>query len=179
MVYTFEALEAAATLSARYISDRYLPDKAIDLLDESGSRSRINNSSRPKELVKLDQEIERLMIEKTNLVNSQNYEKAAAVRDSVGLLRQKLEEQEREWARTTQGEQRLVEAESIQQVISEITGVPLVRIAQSESRRLLAIEDELHERMVGQDEAIGVVAAAIRRSRTGLSSSQPQELKEL
>lgn len=170
VVYTYEALEAAATLSARYISDRYLPDKAIDLLDESGSRSRIDNSARPKELVKLDQEIESLMIEKTNLVNSQNYEKAASVRDRVGLVRQKLEEKEREWARTTEGEQRLVEAESIQQVISDITGVPLVRIAQSESRRLLAIEDELHERMVGQDEAIQVVAAAIRRSRTGLSS---------
>ena len=170
VVYTYEALEAAASLSARYISDRHLPDKAIDLLDESGSRSRIDNSARPKELVKLDQEIERLMIEKTNLVNSQNYEKAAAVRDKVGLLRQQLDKQERAWAQTTQGEQRLVEPEDIQRVISEITGVPLARIAQSESRRLLEIENELHERMVGQEEAISVVAAAIRRSRTGLSS---------
>ena len=170
VVYTYEALEAAASLSARYISDRHLPDKAIDLLDESGSRSRIDNSARPKELVKLDQEIERLMVEKTNLVNSQNYEKAAAVRDKVGLLRQQLEKQERAWAQTTQGEQRLVEPEDIQRVISEITGVPLARIAQSESRRLLEIENELHERMVGQEEAISVVAAAIRRSRTGLSS---------
>ena len=168
--YTYEALEAAASLSARYISDRHLPDKAIDLLDESGSRSRIDNGARPKELVKLDQEIERLMVEKTNLVNSQNYEKAAAVRDKVGLLRQQLDKQERAWAQTTQGEQRLVEPEDIQRVISEITGVPLARIAQSESRRLLEIENELHERMVGQEEAISVVAAAIRRSRTGLSS---------
>ena len=170
VVYTYEALEAAASLSARYISDRHLPDKAIDLLDESGSRSRIDNSARPKDLVKLDQEIERLMIEKTNLVNSQNYEKAAAVRDKVGLLRQQLDRQEREWASNTQGEQRLVEPEDIQTVISEITGVPLARIVQSESRRLLEIENELHERMAGQDAAISVVAAAIRRSRTGLSS---------
>ena len=170
VVYTYEALESAVHLSQRYISDRHLPDKAIDLLDEAGARKRIDNSVRPKTLTKLDEKIERLTIEKSNLVNSQNYEKAAAVRDQVRQLKTDLEARERDWQRDMQSEQRLVDMEDIQQVISDITGIPLARIVQTESERLLNIEEELHKRVVGQDEAINVIAAAIRRSRTGLSS---------
>ena len=170
VVYTYEALESAVHLSQRYISDRHLPDKAIDLLDEAGARKRIDNSVRPKALTKLDEKIERLTIEKSNLVNSQNYEKAAAVRDQVRQLKSDLEARERDWQRDMQAEQRLVDMEDIQQVISDITGIPLARIVQTESERLLNIEEELHKRVVGQDEAINVIAAAIRRSRTGLSS---------
>jgi ATP-dependent Clp protease ATP-binding subunit ClpC len=169
-VYTYDALESAAQLSQRYISDRHLPDKAIDLLDEAGARKRIDNSVRPKALTDLDEKIERLTIEKSNLVNSQNYEKAAAVRDQVRQLKADLDGRKKEWKQNLQSEQRLVDVEDIQQVISDITGIPLARIVQTESDRLLNIEEDLHRRVVGQDEAISVIAAAIRRSRTGLSS---------
>ena len=170
VVYTYDSLESAANLSQRYISDRHLPDKAIDLLDEAGARKRIDNSVRPKELTDLDEKIERLNIEKSNLVNSQNYEKAASVRDQVRQLKADLDNRKKKWQQGLQSEQRLVDVEDIQQVISEITGIPLARIVQTESERLLNIEEELHQRVVGQDEAIAVIAAAIRRSRTGLSS---------
>ena len=170
VVYTYDSLESAAQLSQRYISDRHLPDKAIDLLDEAGARKRIDNSVRPKELTDLDEKIERLNIEKSNLVNSQNYEKAASVRDQVRQLKADLDNRKKKWQQGLQSEQRLVDVEDIQQVISEITGIPLARIVQTESERLLNIEEELHQRVVGQDEAISVIAAAIRRSRTGLSS---------
>ena len=170
VVYTYDSLESAAQLSQRYISDRHLPDKAIDLLDEAGARKRIDNSVRPKDLTDLDEKIERLNIEKSNLVNSQNYEKAASVRDQVRQLKSDLDNRKKKWQQNLQSEQRLVDVEDIQQVISEITGIPLARIVQTESERLLNIEEELHQRVVGQDEAISVIAAAIRRSRTGLSS---------
>ena len=170
VVYTYDALESAAQLSQRYISDRRLPDKAIDLLDEAGARKRIDNSVRPKELTDLDEKIGRLNIEKSNLVNSQNYEKAASVRDQVRQLKADLDGRKKEWKQNLQSEQRLVDVEDIQQVISDITGIPLARIVQTESDRLLNIEEDLHQRVVGQDEAISVIAAAIRRSRTGLSS---------
>ena len=170
VVYTYDALESAAQLSQRYVSDRHLPDKAIDLLDEAGARKRIDNSVRPKELTDLDEKIERLTIEKSNLVNSQNYEKAAAVRDRVRQLKADLDVRKKKWQQNMQSEQRQVDVEDIQHVISEITGIPLARIVQTESERLLNIEEELHQRVVGQDEAISVIAAAIRRSRTGLSS---------
>ena len=170
VVYTYDSLESAAQLSQRYISDRHLPDKAIDLLDEAGARKRIDNSVRPKELTDLDEKIERLNIEKSNLVNSQNYEKAASVRDQVRQLKSDLDNRKKKWQQNMQSEQRLVDVEDIQQVISDITGIPLARIVQTESERLLNIEEELHRRVVSQDEAISVIAAAIRRSRTGLSS---------
>ena len=170
VVYTYDSLESAAQLSQRYISDRHLPDKAIDLLDEAGARKRIDNSVRPKDLTDLDEKIERLNIEKSNLVNSQNYEKAASVRDQVRQLKADLDTRKKKWQQNLQSEQRLVDVEDIQQVISDITGIPLARIVQTESERLLNIEEELHRRVVGQDEAISVIAAAIRRSRTGLSS---------
>jgi len=170
VVYTDEALEAASMLSRRYITERYLPDKAIDLIDESGSRRRIRNSIRPKELSELEKEIERLNAEKTSLVNTQNYEKAAAVRDTVRQLKLKVEEVKKNWESTVSDEENQVGVDDIQQVISDITGIPLSRIAQSESEKLLQIEEELHRKVIAQDEAISVIASAIRRSRTGLSS---------
>ncbi|NOY10032.1 MAG: ATP-dependent Clp protease ATP-binding subunit [Spirochaetes bacterium] len=170
VTYTYEALETAAALSSRYISDRYLPDKAIDLMDEAGSRKRIDNSIRPKEIQDLEKEIEKLTIEKTNLVSTQNYEKAAAVRDTVRQLRQRVEEIKRNWESNIRVEENIVDVNEIQLVISDITGIPVSRIAQSESDKLLRIEKELHKKVIGQDEAIGVIASAIRRSRIGLSS---------
>ncbi|MBU8912720.1 MAG: ATP-dependent Clp protease ATP-binding subunit [Spirochaetales bacterium] len=168
--YTPGALEVAALLSRRYVADRFLPDKAIDLMDEAGSRKRIHNSVRPTELAELEREIEKLNAEKLTLVNSQNYERAAAIRDQVRQLKTKVEEMKTQWKVTLKTEQNVVDAEDIQYVLSDMTGIPLSRIAQSESDKLLAIEDELHETVIGQDSAIGVVSSAIRRSRTGLSS---------
>ena len=168
--YTPGALEVSAMLSRRYITDRYLPDKAIDLMDEAGSRKRIHNSVRPTELADLEKEIDRLTQEKLNLVNSQNYERAAAVRDQVRELKTRVEQMRNEWKVTLKTEQNVVDSEDIQYVISDITGIPLARIAQSEQEKLLHVEQELHRRVIGQDDAISVIASAIRRSRTGLSS---------
>ena len=168
--YTPGSLEVAALLARRYITDRFLPDKAIDLIDEAGSRKRIHNTVRPTELAELEREIDQLNAEKLSLVNSQNYERAAAVRDQVRQLKAKVEEMKSQWKVTLKTEQNVVDAEDIQYVLSDITGIPLARIAQSESEKLLKIEDELHRSVIGQDDAIGVISSAIRRSRTGLSS---------
>ncbi len=168
--YTPGALEVSALLSRRYIADRFLPDKAIDLIDEAGSRKRIHNSVRPTELAELEREIDKLNAEKLSLVNSQNYERAAAVRDQVRQLKAKVEEMKTQWKVTLKTEQNVVDSEDIQYVLSDMTGIPLSRIAQSESEKLLQIEDELHKTVVGQDPAIQVISSAIRRSRTGLSS---------
>ncbi|TVR69158.1 MAG: ATP-dependent Clp protease ATP-binding subunit [Spirochaetaceae bacterium] len=170
--YTPGALEVASVMSRRYISDRFLPDKAIDLMDEAGSRKRISNSVRPTEIAELEQQIEVLNGEKLALVNSQNYERAAAVRDEVRQLKDRVENLRNQWKVTLRSEQSVVDAEDINYVLSEITGIPLVRIAQSESDRLLDIEKDLHRRVVGQDEAIQVIASSIRRSRTGLSAPE-------
>ena len=168
--YTDEALQAAAKLSAKYISDRFLPDKAIDLIDEAGSYKRINNSIRPKELAEMEKKIEDLTQEKITLVNSQNYEKAAAVRDTVRQMKLDVEELKKGWQDSLRHEKNVVDADDIQELISNVTGIPLFRIAQSESERLLKIEEELHKTVVGQDDGIKVIASSIRRSRTGLSS---------
>jgi len=170
VTYDSEALEVAATLSHRYITERFLPDKAIDLLDEAGSRKKISNNVRPRELSEVETEIERLTAEKNALVSSQDYEKAASLRDMVRQLRVREETLRKEWESSLQMEASQVDAEDIQSIISEITGIPLSRIVQSESEKLLHIEDELHQRVIAQDQAISVVASAIRRSRTGLSS---------
>ncbi len=172
VTYTPAALEAASTLSRRYITERFLPDKAIDLVDESGSRKRIKNSIRPKELADLEREIDRLNAEKATLVNTQNYEKAAAVRDTVRQLKGKVDEIKKSWESTVAYEENVVDVEDIQQVISDMTGIPLSRIVQSESEKLLHIEEELHKKVIAQEEAIAVIASAIRRSRTGLSSAR-------
>jgi len=171
VTYTPGALEVAALLSNRYVTDRYLPDKAIDLIDEAGSRKRIHNSVRPTELAELERQIEELNQEKLSLVNSQNYERAAAVRDQVRQLKTKVEELKNEWKVTLKTEQNVVDSDDIQHVLSDITGIPLARLAQSEQEKLLHIEKELHKKVIGQDQAIQAVSSAIRRSRTGLSST--------
>ncbi|MFP3959589.1 MAG: ATP-dependent Clp protease ATP-binding subunit, partial [Spirochaetaceae bacterium] len=170
--FTPGALEIAALLSRRYVPDRFLPDKAIDLMDEAGSRKRIHNSVRPTELADLEREIERLNQEKLSLVNSQNYERAAAVRDEVRQLKERVEELKNQWKVTLKTEQNVVDSDDIQYVLSDITGIPLARIAQSEQEKLLKIEEELHKSVVGQDDAIAAVASSIRRSRTGLSAPE-------
>ena len=168
--YTTEALEAAVNLSDRYITERFLPDKAIDLIDEAGSRKRIHTSIRPAEVADLEREIEELNAEKLSLVSSQNYEKAAAVRDTVRQLKSKVEDLKNSWQVSLRSEHNIIRVDDIQMIISDITGIPISRIAVTESEKLLHIEDELHKKVIGQDDAIRVIASAIRRSRTGLSS---------
>ncbi|MBN2658823.1 MAG: ATP-dependent Clp protease ATP-binding subunit [Spirochaetales bacterium] len=168
--FTDEALEAAAKLSSRYISDRCLPDKAIDLMDEAGSSKRIKNSVQPTELQKLEKRVTDLTEMKNSFVNNQDYEKAAAVRDDVRSLKKEIEDLKIEWKNSLKDEVSTVDVLDIQDIISEVTGIPLSRIVQNESQKLLKIEEELHKTVIGQEPAINAVAAAIRRSRTGLSS---------
>ena len=170
VIYTDIAIKEAARLSSRYINGRFLPDKAIDLIDEAGSYKRIHNTVRPKELTELEEEIDRLTEEKINLVNNQDYEKAAAVRDTVRQLKGRVEEIKKNWKISLKSEKNTVDEEDILNIISHITGIPLSRLAQSESEKLLRIEDELHKTIIGQDEAIKAVSSSIRRSRTGLNA---------
>jgi len=168
--YTPLSLETASILSHRYINDRFLPDKAIDLIDEAGSQKRISTSIRPKEMAALEKKIEELNEEKISLVNTQNYEKAAAVRDNVRQLKLQVEDMKKTWQDALKVERNTVDEEDIQGIISQITGIPLIRIAQTESEKLLKIEEEIHKTVIGQEDAIKSIASAIRRSRTGLSS---------
>ncbi len=168
--YTDKALIAAANLSYRYITDRYLPDKAIDLIDEAGSKIRLENTMIPEDFKEIEAEIEKLRLEKTRLVEIQDYEKAAKVRDKMNALKEKLEEMKEEWKRELNSELPVVDEDEIYQITSELTGIPLVRMVESESQKLLRMEEELHKKIIGQDEAIEAVSRAIRRSRTGLKS---------
>lgn len=170
--YTPGAIEVAAVMSRRYIADRFLPDKAIDLIDEAGSRKRIANSVRPTGITDLEAEIDRLNGEKLALVNSQNYERAAAIRDEVRQIKARVEELRDQWKLNLHSEHSIVDSDDVQQVLSDITGIPLIRLVQSESDRLLHIEADLHRRVIGQDDAIAGIASAIRRSRTGLSAPE-------
>ncbi len=172
VAYTEEALDAAVRLSERYINDRYLPDKAIDLLDEAGSLHRIAGAVPPADVEKMEQEIAHLSRKKAELVESQSYEKAAQVRDKVRDKRRRVEEMKREWRRSLREEPEPVEAADVQTVAADLTGIPVSSLKKDESDRLLSIEGELHRSVVGQDEAVKAVASAVRRSRTGLASPQ-------
>lgn len=170
VTYSTEAIEAAAHLSSRYISDRSLPDKAIDLLDEAGAQKKIAGKGRPVEIQELEAQVEALTREKNELVNSQSYEKAASIRDDVRRLKQEIEDLKLRWEDSSEGDPRVVGADDIQNILAEITGIPISRIAQSEADKLLAIEGALHQSVIGQEEAIAAIASSIRRSRTGLNS---------
>ncbi len=170
VTYLPKAIETAAELAQRYITDRFLPDKAIDLIDEAGSRKKILNNVRPAEVIDLEKQIQALSEEKQNLVASQNYERAAEIRDQVRSLKSRLEMAKTEWESSLQREQNVVDENDVQEVISDMTGIPLARIARSETEKLMHIEEELHKRVIGQDDAIKSIASAIRRSRAGVSS---------
>ena len=163
-----EALKAAAELAARYVGDRFLPDKAIDLVDEASSRVRIRNSATPPSLKEALKGLESLRKEKDTAISSQQYEYAAELRDREVKLQEKLEHLEEEAG--TQGEvsQPVVTAEDIADVVAMWTGIPVTRIASEEQERLLQMEDVLHNKVMGQDEAITAISKAVRRSRAGL-----------
>ncbi|MDR1058345.1 MAG: ATP-dependent Clp protease ATP-binding subunit, partial [Treponema sp.] len=170
VVYTPRAVEAAARLSERYITGRFMPDKAIDLLDEAGAMRKLAPPFLPPEISGMEKEIELLTEEKGAMVSAQNYEQAAEVRDKVRNLRSRLEAMRIAWERSSRTERIRVDEEDIRQVTAEITGIPLHHMEEQESKRLSRMEEELHRGVVGQDHAVARIASAIRRSRLGISS---------
>ena len=165
---TEEAVQAAATLSTRYIPDRFLPDKAIDLLDEAGSRVRLRGSHAPQEVKDAMEVLERVRKEKDEAIASQQYEVAAELRDRELHLSQNVGDLEREWRADRSKERTQVTEEDIAEVVSMWTGIPVTRLAQEETERLLHMEEDLHKRIIGQDEAIVGISRAVRRARAGL-----------
>ena len=163
-----EAVEAAAKLSDRYISDRFLPDKAIDLIDEAGSKVRLRSYTVPPNLKELEDKLEGIKSEKNAAVSGQEFEKAAALRDSEQKLKTELEQLKKEWKEKQGKEESTVHVDDIAQVVAMWTGIPVSKIAQEESAKLLNLEDELHKRVVGQSEAVEAISRAIRRARAGL-----------
>jgi len=163
-----EALEAAVKLSDRYISGRFLPDKAIDLIDEAGSRARLNVLIVPPDIKKLEEKVESLRKEKESFIKSQDFEKAAALRDQERQTRQELEQLNKEWSQAKDKMRPEVNEEGIAKIVAQWTGIPIFRLEEKETEKLLKIEDELHKRVVGQNEAISAIAHAVRRSRAGI-----------
>ena len=166
--YTAEAVEACVKLSDRYISDRFLPDKAIDVLDEAGARVHINNIHVPDEIVKLEAAIEDIKEEKNQVVKSQKYEEAAQLRDKEKKLLEQLEIAKVNWEEETKSRRYTVDEDNVADVIAMMTGIPTKRIAQKESNKLLGMNEELSGRVIGQDEAITKLTKAIQRTRVGL-----------
>ncbi|MCC7349877.1 MAG: ATP-dependent Clp protease ATP-binding subunit, partial [Phycisphaerales bacterium] len=162
------ALVAAVEMSDRYITGRCLPDKAIDVLDEAGARIRLRSMTKPPNLADLEEQIERLSIQKDEAVKNAEYEEAAKLRDQAEALRKKKEEMQRQWREKAKEVDGVVDEEVIAEVVSKMTGVPLTRLEKEEAQRLLELENELHKRVVSQDEAIKAIAKTIRRARSGL-----------
>jgi len=165
---TDEALVAAAKLSERYITERFLPDKAIDLIDEAAARARLNTMELPEDIRQLEKELEGLRKEKEAAVASQEFEKAAHIRDRERQLSKVIEAKRQEWQVRRNNEEPVVDEEQIAQIVSEWTGIPVKQLTEEESTRLLRMEEEIHKRMVNQCEAVNAVARAIRRARSGL-----------
>jgi ATP-dependent Clp protease ATP-binding subunit ClpC len=165
---TDEAVKAAVDLSIRYIADRHLPDKAIDLIDEAASRVRLRHASAPPELREAQKELDRVTKEKDAAINNQEYEEAARLREAEATARETVEKLRTEWQSQVSSDQPTVDEEEIAQVVAMWTGIPVTRIAAEESERLLHMEDALHQRVIGQQEAIEVISKAVRRARAGL-----------
>ncbi len=166
--FSDDALLAAAELSDRYIADRFLPDKAIDLIDEAGSRARLQTTVLPQNLKDKEVEITQVSKDKDTAISSQEYEKAARLRDKEKELRKNLDDSKKKWKEKRESTQPTVTNEEIAAIVAKWTGIPVQRLTEKESDRLIQLEEELHKRVVGQEEAIKSLSQAIRRSRTGL-----------
>jgi len=166
--FTDDALDAAVELSERYVTSRCLPDKAIDVMDEAGARIRLRSMTRPPDLKEIDEDVERLNREKEEAVAAQDFEKAAALRDQADKLKKKKDQITREYRERSKQTDGVVDAEVIAEVVSRMTGVPLTRLSTEESLRLMKMEEELHKRVVSQENAVTAVAKSVRRSRSGL-----------
>jgi len=167
-LYTVEAIEACVKLSARYLTGRFLPDKAIDILDEAGARSRIASMTRPPQVKDLEAEIERIVTEKESAIKNQDFEIAAALRDKEKHKRQEVEDILAQWRATNEEKIVTVDEDDIMTVVAKWTGVPLQRMEEKETEKLLKMEDELKSRVIGQDEAVVAISRALRRSRADL-----------
>jgi ATP-dependent Clp protease ATP-binding subunit ClpC len=165
---TDDALHAAALLADRYIQDRHLPDKAIDLIDEAASRMRIKNMTAPPRYRELEEEITKVRSEKEEAIESQEFEKAASLRDKERKLTQKKRELEESWQAEESADQPQIGEDEIADIVSMWTGIPVFKLTEAESQKLIRMEDELHKRVVGQDEAIVAVSKSIRRARAGI-----------
>ena len=165
---TDEAIEAAVKMSSRYIGDRFLPDKAIDLIDEAASKVRLRAYTPPEDIRELEEKIKRINEEKASAVNSQNFEQAAALRDEEKEIKAHLENAKESWKKQNSETNGVVTPDEIAAIVSEWTHIPVVQLTEEESQRLLHMEEELHRRIVGQDRAVSAVAKAIRRGRVGL-----------
>ncbi|HPQ52113.1 MAG TPA: ATP-dependent Clp protease ATP-binding subunit [Spirochaetota bacterium] len=169
--YTGEALERAVFLSDKYIHDRFLPDKAIDIIDEAGSKARYDNCDKPEDIDSLEKEIGLLNERKNDLVKMQEYEQAAAIRDLINEKKTLLTAKINDWQQKINDYEIVVDVDQVALIVSQWTGIPVEKMEESESAKLLRMEEELHERIIGQDEAISSISRAIRRSRTGLKSA--------
>ncbi len=165
---TDEALKAAVTLADRYISDRYLPDKAVDLMDEAASRVRIHAYTAPPDLKEQQQRLDCILREKQEAIDHQEYERAARLRDSEHEVRSEIDEKRAEWEKDKLSGHDVVTEEDIAQVVAAWTGIPVKKMTEGESERLMRLEEILHKRVIGQEEAISAVSRAIRRARAGL-----------
>src|SRR4051812_23091334 len=165
---TDEALELAVKLSERYITGRFLPDKAIDVMDEAGARARINAMTRPPDVKEIEREIEEIRIEKEAAIKAQDFEKAAALRDKEKQAKDKLENILTKWREEREEKEVLVTADDMMNIISKVTGVPLQKMEQKETAKLLAMEGEMRGKVIGQDEAVIAISKALRRSRADL-----------
>ena len=166
--YTDKAIEACVKFSDRYMSDRFLPDKAIDVLDEAGARVHINNIIVPEDILKLEEQIENIKVEKNRVVKSQKYEEAAQLRDKEKKLIDQLDSAKKNWEEETKKKRYTVKEENVAEVIAMMTGIPVKRIAQKEGVKLLNMGEELRGKVIGQDKAIGQLVKAIQRTRVGL-----------
>ena len=167
---TDDALEGAAKLSDRYIAGRFLPDKAIDLIDEAGAKARLSIMTAPPEMKKMEKDIEDIRKEKDAAIKGQDFEKAARLRDEEKEARKKFDKFRQQWKKSRMEAKPKVDEELIANIVSKWTGIPIVRLEQKESERLLKMEEELHERIIGQDEALKAIARAVRRSRAGIKN---------
>lgn len=165
---TDEAIEAAVELSTRYIADRYLPDKAIDLIDEASSRVRLKTATPPDEINSLESKLEELCKEKEEAVNNQNFERAAKIRDEEHAIKSELKDKREDWSRQKQSKSKEVLYEDIADVVSLWTGIPVKKLSVEESEKLLNLEETLHKKVIGQDQAVKSLSAAVRRARVGL-----------
>ena len=168
MKITDEALVAAAELSHRYINDRFLPDKAIDLIDEAASKIRVNAYVAPSSLKSLEEKLEDLQQEKEEAINTQNYEKAASIRDQERQLKEEIASNKMAWEKEKHSTNMVVGYDEIASIVSDWTGVPVNRMTTEESQRLLNLEEILHKKVIGQEQAVEAVANAVRRARVGL-----------
>jgi ATP-dependent Clp protease ATP-binding subunit ClpC len=166
--YTQSAIEACVKFADRYITDRFFPDKAFDVLDESGAKVKLTNIKIPNEIVDIENKLSQLSIDKNNAIKSQIFEKAAEIRDAERQLREELEQFKKNWEKNLENDIQTVNEDDVAKVVSVMTGIPVTKVSQNEAKRLLTLNEELSKRVIGQDEAIDAIAKSIKRSRAGL-----------